>query len=66
MKAQEYVKSKYPKAYALRCVRNGWNSSYYYLIFKERGSNVRLAEGEENKPESAAWALAKKNIAGDK
>jgi hypothetical protein len=66
MKAQEYVKSKYPKAYALRCVRNGWNSGYYYLIFKERGSNVRLAEGEENKPESAAWVLAKKNIAGDK
>jgi hypothetical protein len=62
MTAKEFVKQHYPKAYALKCVRSGFNSGYYYLIFKERGSNYRLADGDDNKPESAAWVKAKKGI----
>ncbi len=63
MTAKEYVKSKYPKAYAEKQTRRGPFKQFYWLIFSERGVNAtRLGESEDNKPESAAWTNARYNI----
>ena len=59
MKAEEFVKSKYPLAHARKFKTNGWNPNTYWLVWGDGGQNHRLSEG---KTESNAWVNAKNRI----
>ena len=60
MKAKEFVKSKYPKAFAFSMIDNlrGRNS---YVILKALG-NLEIFNNEGATTESKAWTNAKKQI----
>ncbi len=64
MTAKEFVKSRYPNAWAEKINRRGPFKEFYYLVwsdYRSRGPQ-RIGEGDENKPQSNAWVNAKKQI----
>lgn len=62
MTAKEYVKQKYPNAYAKKVTQRGPFGKSYWLIYPDYNSQMYIADGDYGKPESSAWVKAKKEI----
>jgi len=59
MRAEEFVKIKYPRARAERYKTNGPFGKSYYLIWSDFKQTTRLGEGDTK---SKAWTNARKNL----
>ena len=62
MIAKDFVKSKYPNAWAEKITRKGPFKEFYWLVwsdFRSKPDFKRLGNGEENKPQTSAWNDAK-------
>jgi hypothetical protein len=62
MTSKEFVKEKFPKAYADKQYDREWGGkTFYFLIWscRDRETKIRLGEGDT---ESKAWVNAKQDV----